>query len=131
MKTDAPRGTSRLAGRRPAPQPDRIVGDPGATGPTVTARPDATIPRARPDLATLFAMRDLGMSGVVGGRRTESLSLDREARVSGSTAQAPAQAPGQSAGQADTQASARPRTVALSDGTRITFSSAGRLTESA
>ncbi|MDR3537052.1 MAG: hypothetical protein P4L71_11185 [Acetobacteraceae bacterium] len=110
MTSHSVRGT----GRRPAPLSDTPSVEGGAR------RSDTAPGPNRPDLAVLFTMPDLGMSGVVGGRRLDAISLDREARVSGSSAYAPVD-----------RGTARPHTVALSDGTRITFSSADGLVESA
>jgi hypothetical protein len=75
------------------------------------ARVPATLKR-RHDLSAMFVMRDLGMSGVAGGRRVEPLPLDRQAGH-----------------PAAIERRKEARTVALQDGLRITFSSADRLME--
>ncbi len=72
-------------------------------------------PYRRQDLSTVFVMRDLGMSGVAGGRRAEPLSSAREALLAGKGLRDADESP------------SRPRTIALQDGLRITFSSADRL----
>lgn len=107
----------RGAEPRPSPLPDNPSVE-GSARRVDTA--SASKRSARTDFAALFTMPDLGMSGVVGGRSLDTISLDREARVSGSSAFV----------SADLSAG-RQHTVALSDGTRITFSSADRLMESA
>ncbi len=102
---------------RPSPLPEA----PSVEGGACRAGAASTPKQAdRAGLAAIFAMPDLGRGRVVGGRRLGAISLDREARVSGSIASAPA-----------VRSASGPHTVALSDGTRITFSSADRLMESA
>lgn len=79
---------------------------------------------SRSNLSALFVMPDLGKSGVVGGRASEALPTEHQPRGAGSSAQVAARA-GIRNGDTD------PSTISLSDGTKITFANADRLTDSA